>query len=341
MKKELMISVIVFIFVSILIIFYFFNGNYKLTQDVSQVKVDLMKQWGENCNIQIESATYENPETAFSYPGVRAFLYGGDPQCDHVYREAFDKNNSEICNYLTNTKAKAICVGSSSQDIVDFSLCNEFENESKEICLMNILLKDYKLNNISSEDDALSICSQVNSQPLKSICLSYIVEIFENTNLCNFEGELKTICIEKHVKKEASIHLSNEQLLKIVGICDSFFEDDINRISCYYSTTYNFHLFGNQTSFGNIETERMTFSDYSDSLNKKLIILTVEKKVEDSFGISSIIQSRYSCQSIFDDLSLISSECVELKGNYCYIGFSSQAIGCENNLPHWRYNRYS
>lgn len=318
MKRGVVIGIIIFVVLLVIILIIYPKSN--------------IKEWGKSCNTQIERSTY--PERTFSYPGARAFLYGGDPQCHHVYEEAFKNNNQEICNYLENQNAKAICVGSSSSNINNLEICGEFNGEPKEVCLINILLKDYNLNNLTSKSLSENICKQINTQPLKSICLSYVVEIFEDTSLCNFEGELQLICLKRYASKDISLPLSEEELLEGVEFCDSFFENSIDRILCYETTIVNFLTFLDYSdSYGDEETGKRYFYDYNEILNRNLIILRLSKLMQETGG-SFYERGYYSCESIFSELDKIPLECEIIEGHYCLMDYSTT---CQMNIPHWAY----
>ncbi len=294
---------------------------------------DLIKEWGENCNAQIESTNYSNPEVTFSYPGSRAFLYGGDPQCDHVYREAYNKNNTEICNYLKNENARAICVGSSSTSISNLSMCNSFTPEAREICLMNILLKQKSC----SKQSANEICIQINNSLLKSSCFDIIATRFNDTSVCNFEGELKLICLNGYFNKiysQISFPVSKEGVLFGVDVCNSILNNKKDRTFCYYASIPNFYEFSTNVSYyGDKEVGDMIFYNYSESINQDLIVLHTYNLVTIPNQSSYYDRNYYLCNTIFDDPSNISSECEKLDGDYCSI-FSA---GCVYTLPHWHY----
>jgi hypothetical protein len=302
MKKWWVIAYAAILFVIVLAFIFFYHYQPPIDENNKPIlneNAPIDERMGKECN-------YER--IVFYYPGASALAYGQYPKypeefpCFYVYNQAFDEDNSKICTYLEDDKSRAMCMGTASANLTNLEVCEEFTGENKDICLTNIVLKDYKknaYNNISSKESAENICMQVNASLFKSICLSYLVKVFNDTSLCNFELVFQSICLKKYLENSTSYRNSGKV--------------------------------SNVTYIDNETGSIMDFINYSEILNQNSIFLraSIKEQLYDNYSLVKF----YSCNTIFDNMSNIPLECKEIEMLYCF-GFFN---GCNIEIPRWEY----
>ena len=343
MNKILVAVVIILVIVVSYIILYSDNNSAAKIDSRKEDAANLSnageqsreEKYGLACNVSIQSVrggpVSVDSTLVYSYPGARAFLHGGDPPCEHVYESAFVHNNSKVCGYLDNEKARAICTGSAISSATDYSFCDSIKQPSKDFCLLNVVLKFYELHLTNNETDYMKFCNQVNNSLLKSNCLSFAVADLNDSQMCSFQGNEQVLCLSKYIERnlpavESLIGEENGARTKeAVQICNSFFSHHEDLLNCYYSAgTYNVWLYGNRTTFGTRfqDDTIMEFFDFFHLSGKPIIQLTLSHQYTAN-NVSGYTSESFLCNSVFSNVSEVSGKCVKLP--------SSQ------ELPHWKY----
>jgi hypothetical protein len=144
----------------------------------SPLKTNHIKECNERINGLIDKGY--SPFADFTPPGYNApnakdYLYGNHPFCVPIHDKAIG-GNSKICSKLEDEQVKAACVGSSVFNLEDYSICEQFIGESKDICLMNVLNK-LSMQTVPTEDMKL-ICDVLNAEDFKVICNGVIFQTY-------------------------------------------------------------------------------------------------------------------------------------------------------------------
>ncbi len=162
------------------------------------------------------------------YLGAGAIGHKFGIDCHSVYHTAFDSNESYHCEYLSLDKNKAICFGSSIISWENKSVCNKFNGDNKEICILNVLNKLNKLNLLDTVKSS-SICSDFKNQTLYRICNNYQNVILKDYSSCLSKNENKDYCIYGFITIN-----KNEDLSK--SLCENAFNDTIKRFKCFFES---------------------------------------------------------------------------------------------------------
>lgn len=172
--------------------------------------------------------SYAESCVTMEYPGARAFHYGGDPPCEHVYGAAFYQNNSLICNYLSTDYAKAICLGVSIEDWEDNTRCDSLSGENKEVCILNVLKKIY-FSNYSKGAKGKDVCSNIHNEGFLQICKAYQSVINSDYSYCIEEQNNEKLC------EKTFLELNRDKILT-KNLCDDIFEIEQDKLNCYQSS---------------------------------------------------------------------------------------------------------
>ena len=163
------------------------------------------------------------------YPGAGAIGHKSGLDCYEVYHAAFGSDKSYHCEYLSLDKNKAICFGSSVTSWENKSICNQFEGDNKEICILNVLNKLDSLNLLSTLEGS-SLCSDFQNQDLYKICKNYQNVILKDYSSCLSEGNINNYCVYGFIAINKNTDLSK-------SLCEATFNKPVERFKCLFESS--------------------------------------------------------------------------------------------------------
>jgi hypothetical protein len=174
-----------------------------------------------------------------SYPGAGAIGRNSGLDCYKVYNAAFYSNQSYHCEYLSLNKNKAICFGTSITSWKDKSICDQFEGEDNEICILNVLNKLDNLNLLSTVGDSLS-CLNFQNQDFYKVCNNYKNVILRDFSSCFIEGGVDDYCIHGFIT-------INQDKDLIKSLCDDAFDEPVKKFKCFFESKAINHTWLNES----------------------------------------------------------------------------------------------
>ncbi len=145
---------------------------------------------------------------------------------NEIYELALEKNNKELCLFMSNNRSRDICVKHIALQLIDTNLCQAISDQEEQAdCLNQVILAKAENNK------TLLLCDQITDEMLQLTCLERIITQGIAADDCqqiplrysprtpenDQEVELRDLCVSKVLHKQA-VADNNEALCEKIPL---------------------------------------------------------------------------------------------------------------------------